>query len=54
MQYCQNNPEILTQRKKQSINLQDMHGVQYAHLMIQKADTIFIGERMVLKSFVKI
>ena len=46
--------KILTQRKKQSINLQDMHGVQYAHLMIQKADAIFIGERMVLKSFVKI
>ena len=46
--------KILIQRKKQSINLQDTHGVQYAHLMIQKANAIFIGERIVLKSFVKI
>ena len=50
-QYCQN---ILTQRKKLSTNLQDTHGVQYAHLMIQKANAIFIGERIVLKSFLKI
>ena len=35
--------KILIQRKKLSINLQDTHGVQYAHLMIQKANTIFIG-----------
>ena len=46
--------KILIQRKKLSINLQDTHGVQYAHLMIQKTNTIFIGERIVLKSFVKI
>ena len=46
--------KILTQRKKLSTNLQDTHGVQYAHLMIQKTDAIFIGERIVLKSFVKI
>ena len=46
--------KILTQRKKLSTNLQDMHGVQYAHLMIQKTNAIFIGERIVLKSFVKI
>ena len=46
--------KILTQRKKLSTNLQDTHGVQYAHLMIQKTNTIFIGERIVLKSFVKI
>ena len=45
--------KILTQRKKLSTNLQDTHGVQYARLMIQKTDTIFIGEKIVLKSFVK-
>ena len=28
--------KIVMQRKKLSINLQDTHGVQYAHLMIQK------------------
>ena len=46
--------KILTQRKKLSTNLQDRHGVQYAHLMIQKTNAIFIGERIVLKGFVKI
>ena len=46
--------KILIQRKKLSINLQDTHGVQYAHLMIQKTNAIFIGEKIVLKSFVKI
>ena len=46
--------KILTQRKKLSTNLQDTHGVQYAHLMIQKTNTIFIAERIVLKKFVKI
>ena len=47
-------PKILTQRKMLSINLQDTHGVQYARLMIQKTDAIFIGEKIALKSFVKI
>ena len=42
--------KILTQRKKLSINLQDTHGVQYARLMIQKTDAIFIGKTIVLKS----
>ena len=46
--------KILIQRKKLSINLQDTHGVQYARLMIQKTDAIFTGEKIVLKSFVKI
>ena len=46
--------KILTQRKKLSTNLQDRHGVQYAHLIIQKTNAIFIGERIVLKGFVKI
>ena len=38
--------KTLTQRKKLSTNLQDTHGVQYAYLMIQKTDAIFIGERI--------
>ena len=46
--------KILIQRKKLTINLQDTHGVQYAHLIIQKTNTIFIAERIVLKIFVKI
>ena len=53
-QYCQNNRKILTQRKKLDINLQETHGVQYAHLITQKTNAIFIGEKIVLKSFVKI
>ena len=47
-------PKIYTQIKKLSTNLQDTHGVQYAHLMIQKTDAIFIREKIVLKVFVKI
>ena len=47
-------PKIVTQRKRLSINLQDTHGVQYALLMIQKTDVIFIGEKIAWKSFVKI
>ena len=35
--------KILTQRKKLSINLQDTHGVQYAHLMIQKTEMSFLA-----------
>ena len=41
-------PKILTQRKKLSINL------QYARLIRQKRNPIFIGEKIVLKSSVKI
>ena len=51
---CQNDLENSYTEKKLITNLQDMHGVQYAHLMIQKTDAIFIGERIVSKSFVKI
>ena len=54
MQYCQNNPKILIQKKNLSINLQDTHGAQYAHLMIQKTNAIFIAEKILLKSYVKI
>ena len=54
MKHCQNNPENSYTEKKLSTNLQDKHGVQYAHLMIQKTNAIIIGERIVLKSFVKI
>ena len=35
--------EILIQRKKLSTNLQDTHGVQYAHLMIQKTEMSFLA-----------
>ena len=52
---CQNNPKIfLHGEKKLSTNFQDMHGVQYARLMRQKTDVIFKGEKIVLKSFVRI
>ena len=54
-QYCQNNTKNSdTEKKAKHINLQDMHGVQYTHLMIQKTNTIFIDETIVLKSYVKI
>ena len=57
-QYCQNNPrKSYTEKKakhKPSMVTEDTHGIQYAHLMIQKTDAIFIGERIVLKIFVKI
>ena len=46
--------KVLIQKEKLSIDLQDMHGVQYAHLMIQKTNAIFKGENIVLKSYVKI
>ena len=38
--------KILTQRKKSSTNLQCAYGVQYARLMRQKTDAIFIGENI--------
>ena len=47
-------PKILIQRKKLSINFQGMQGVQYTHLMMQETSNVFIGERIVLKSFAKI
>ena len=50
---CQNNPENSYTQKKLRTNLQDTHGVQYARLMMQKTDAILIGEKIVLKSFVK-
>ena len=46
--------KTLTQKKKLSTNLQDTHGVQYARLMIQKTDDIFIEEKIASKSFIKI
>ena len=55
MQYCQNNPKnSYTEKKAKHKPSQDTHGVQYAHLMIQKTSNIFIGERIVSKSFLKI
>ena len=47
-------PKTLTQRKTLSANLQDTHSFQYARLMIQKTNAVFIGEKIILKSFVKI
>ena len=46
--------KVLTQRKKLSTNLQDTHGAQYAHMMIQKTNAIFIEEGILLESFAKI
>ena len=46
-------PKILTQKKNLSTNLQYTHGAQYVHLIMRKTDAIFIGEEIVLKSFVK-
>ena len=49
-QYCQNNPKnSYTQKKAQH----KPSGYAWC-LMIQKTSSIFIGERIVLKSFVKI
>ena len=45
--------KILTQKKNLSINLQDIHGVQYSHLMIQETNAIFVGKRIVLKNYIK-
>ena len=54
---CQNNPENSCKEKKVK-NKPSGYAwcsiVQYACLMIQKIDAIFIGERIVLKSFVKV
>ena len=52
-QSFQNNPKNFYTEKKVT-NLQDTHGVQYARLMRQKTDAIFIGEKIVLKRFVEI
>ena len=41
--------KIRTQKK-----VKNTHGVQYACLMRQNADAIFIDEKIALKSFVKI
>ena len=46
--------KILKQKKNLTINLQDTHGVQYSHLMIQKTNAIFVGKRIVLKNYIKI
>ena len=53
MRSCKNNPENSYTEKRVKHKPSDTHGVQYACLMIQKT-CIFIGERIVLKSFVKI
>ena len=45
--------KILIQRKKLSINFQDMHGVQYAHLMIQKNKHYFYRGKDCIEKFCK-
>ena len=58
MQTCLKNikNKILTWRKviKSSVYNLCRFSVQYARLMRQKTDAIFIGEKIVLKGFVKI
>ena len=54
LQYCQNNPVNSYTEKKSKLKLSGYAGVQYAHLMIQKTNSIFIEERIALKSYVKI
>ena len=44
--FSQNNPENCYIEKKLWANLQDTHDVQYTSLMIQKADAVFIGEKI--------
>ena len=41
--------KILTQRKKLSTNLQDTHGVQYAHLMIKNRRYFYRGKDCIEK-----
>ena len=47
MQSSQSNPENSYTEKKVK-HLQDTHGVQYARLMVQKADAIVIGEKIII------
>ena len=53
MQYCQNNPENSYTEKKAKHNLQDTHGVQYAHLMIQKNRCYFYMGKDCIEKFCK-
>ena len=45
--------KTLTLRKKRNINLQDTHGVQYAHLMIQKNKRYFYRGKDCIGKFSK-
>ena len=53
MHSCQNNPEILTQRKKISIHLLVTHCLKIVHLMKQKINLIVTKAKTVWKGFVK-
>ena len=53
MYSCQNNPEILTQRKKISIHLLVTHCLKIVHLMKQKINLIVTKAKTVWKGFVK-
>ena len=54
MRHCKQNPENFYTEKKVKYKPSDTHDVQYAHLMIQKTDAFSVGEKIVLKSSVKI
>ena len=48
MRSCPNDPDT---EKKPKHKPSGYHGVQYAHLVIQKTDAIFIGERICKEKF---
>ena len=52
-QSCQNNPEILTQRKKLCMSLLVGQCLQDVHLMKKKINLIITEEKIVLKNCVK-
>ena len=45
---------VITLENVEELLIANAHGAQYERLMIQEIHAIFIGERIVLKSFVKI
>ena len=54
IQYCQNHPENSYIEKEAKHKPSGYAWCQYARLMIQETSAIFIGKKIVLKSFVKI
>ena len=54
MQYCQNNPENSYTEKKAKYKPSGYTWCSICSFDDKKTDAIFIGERIVLKSFVKI
>ena len=54
MQYCQNNPKNSYTERKAKHKPSGYAWCSICSLMIQKTNAIFIGEKIVLKSYVKI